>query len=150
MKFKLETIINKPRVDVWKAFENIENLQKWQPTLIKHELMSGVLGQPGAATKLTYEEGGREFSLVEKLIRRAEPNEITSVFESVYADNVVENKFIEQGQDQTLWVTETEYTFKTLVMKVMGNILKKNYIKRTQREIERFKEMVESLGATQV
>lgn len=145
MKFKLEIIINRPRVDVWKAFDNIENLQKWQPTLIKHELMSGVLGQPGATTKLTYEEGGREFSLVEKLIRRAEPNELTSVFESIYADNVVENRFIEQGQDQTLWVAETEYTFKTLVMKVMGNILKKNYLKRTQREMERFKEMVEGL-----
>jgi len=145
MKFKLETIINKPRADVWKAFDNIENLQKWQPTLTTHELLSGTPGQPGALTKLTYEEAGREFSLVEKIIRHAEPNELTSVFESVYADNVVENKFIQQDPDQTLWVTETEYTFKTLVMKIMGNILKKNYIKRTQREMERFKEMVESL-----
>jgi len=145
MKFKLETIINKPRVDVWKAFDNIENLQKWQPTLISHEIISGTPGQPGVLTKLTYDEGGREFSLVEKIIHRAEPKELDSVFESIYADNVVQNKFIEQGKDQTLWVVETEYTFKTLLMKVMGNVLKKNYVKRTQREMERFKELAESL-----
>jgi len=145
MKFKLETIINKPQANVWSAFNNIENLQKWQPTLTTHELLSGTPGQPDATTKLTYEEGGREFSLVEKIIHRAEPNELDGVFESIYADNVVRNNFIEQSTDQTLWVVETEYTFKTLLMKVMGNVLKKNYVRRTQREMERFKEMTESL-----
>lgn len=145
MKFKVEIVINKPRVEAWKLFDNSENIQKWQPTLTKHELASGASGQPGAVTKLTFEEGGREFSLVEKIIHRAEPNELNSVFESIYADNIVQNKFIEQGKDQTLWIVETEYTFKTLLMKVMGNLLKKNYVKRTQREMERFKEMAESL-----
>lgn len=145
MKFRLETIINKPRAEVWKLFDNSENIHKWQPTLTKHELTSGASGQPGAVAKLTYEEGGREFSLVEKIIHRAEPDELDSIFESIYADNIVQNKFIEQGKDQTLWIVETEYTFKTLLMKVMGNVLKKNYVKRTQREMERFKETAESL-----
>jgi len=30
-------------------------------------------------------------------------------------------------------------------MKIMGNLLKKNYIKRTQRDMQRFKEMMEGL-----
>ena len=59
--------------------------------------------------------------------------------------NLIKNKFIEQGKDQTLWVIETEFKFKTLVMKIMGNVLKKNYVKRTERDMQRFKEMVESL-----
>jgi len=145
VKFKLETIINKPRTDVWQAFDNIENLQKWQPTLTKNELIEGAPGQPGAVSKLTYEESGREFSLNEKIIHRDEPNELDSIYENNFADNTINNKFIAQGPDQTIWITETEFVFKTLLMKIMGNVLKKNYIKRTQRDMQRFKEMAEGL-----
>jgi len=145
MKFKLEAIINKPRADVWKAFDNVENMQKWQLALTNHELLSGTSGQPGAVSKLTYKEGEREFALVEKVTHRNEPNELDGVYENVFADNGVKNKFIEQGKDQTLWVVETEFKFKTLLMKIMGNVLKKNYVKRTERDMQRFKEMAENL-----
>ena len=145
MKFKLETFINKPRTEVWQAFDNVENMQKWQPSLTNHELLSGTLGRPGAVSKLTYKEGEREFTLIEKVAHRNEPSEFDGVYENDFADNLIKNKFIEQGKDQTLWVIETEFKFKTLVMKIMGNVLKKNYIKRTERDMQRFKEMVEGL-----
>ena len=132
MKFKLETIINKPRLVVWQAFDNIENMQKWQPTLTNHELLSGTLGRPGAVSKLTYKEGEREFTLIEKVTHRNEPSEFDGVYENDFADNLIKNKFIEQGKDQTLWIIETEFKFKTLVMNIMGNVLKKNYIKTGQ------------------
>ncbi|MEP7136306.1 MAG: SRPBCC family protein [Chloroflexota bacterium] len=145
MKFTLETIINKPRKEVWQAFDNIENLQKWQPTLIKHELLDGTPGQPDAVSKLTYAESGREFSLTEKIVHCDEPNQLDSLYENDFADNTIKNKFVEQSPDETLWVTETEFTFKTFLMKIMGNALKKNYIKRTQRDMQRFKEMLEGV-----
>ena len=31
MKFKLEVPINKPHSEVWKAFDNPENMKVWQP-----------------------------------------------------------------------------------------------------------------------
>ena len=145
MKFKLETLINKPRADVWQAFDNIENMQKWQPSLISRELTDGTPGQPGAVSKLTYKEGEREFTLIEKVTHRDEPNELDGIYENDFADNIIKNRFIEQGNHQTRWVIETEFKFKTLVMKIMGNILKKNYVKRTERDMQRFKEMAEGL-----
>jgi uncharacterized protein YndB with AHSA1/START domain len=145
MKFKLDVLINKPRVDVWKAFDNPENMPKWQPTLINFETLSGKQGQVGAVSKLTYKEGEREFSLMEKVTYRDEHNGLDGVYENNFADNVIKNRFIEQGQGQTLWVTETEFKFKTLLMKVMGNAMKRNFVKRTRRDMERFKEMAESL-----
>ena len=145
MKFKLELPIHKPRADVWKAFDNTENIKKWQPTLIKFEPVSGTPGQPGAISKLTYEEGGREFTLVEKITHRDEPSSFDGIYENNFIDNIVRNKFIERGQHQTLWVTETEFRFKTLIMKIMGPMMKKNFIARTQKDMERFKEMAESL-----
>lgn len=145
MKFKLELPIHKPRADVWKAFDNTENIKKWQPTLIKFEPVSGAPGQPGAISKLTYEEGGREFTLIEKITHRDEPSSFDGIYENNFTDNIVRNKFIERGQHQTLWVTETEFRFKTLIMKIMGPLMKKNFVARTQKDMERFKEMAESL-----
>jgi hypothetical protein len=145
MKFKLELPIHKPRADVWKAFDNTENIKKWQPTLIKFEPVSGTPGQPGAISKLTYEEGGREFTLIEKITHRDEPGSFDGIYENNFTDNIVRNKFIERGQHQTLWVTEIEFRFKTLIMKIMGPMMKKNLIARTQKDMERFKEMAESL-----
>jgi hypothetical protein len=145
LKFKLELTINKPLTEVWKAFDNIENMRKWQPTLIKFEPASGIPGQPGAVSKLTYEEGGREFTLIEKIIHRDEPNSFDGVYENNFADNIIRNKFIELGQHQTVWAMETEFRFKTLIMKLMGPLMKKNFVARTQKDMERFKEMVENL-----
>ena len=145
MKFKLELPIHKPRTEVWKAFDNTENMKKWQPTLIKFEPVSGTPGQPGAVSKLTYEEGGREFTLIEKITHRDEPNSFDGVYENNFTDNIIRNKFIEQGQHQTLWTMETEFRFKTLIMKIMGPLMKKNFVARTQEDMERFKKMAESL-----
>lgn len=143
MKFKLELPINKPRMDVWKAFDNPENMKVWQPALIKFETISGKQGQPGAVSRLTFEEKAREFSLIEKVTGRDEPNSLDGIYENEFANNTIHNRFIEQGKDQTLWVMETEYKFKTLLMKILGPLMKKNYVARTERDMQRFKEMVE-------
>ena len=144
MKFKLELPINKPRVDVWKGFDNAENIKKWQPTLVSFEPVSGTPGQPGAVSKLTYKEGNRDLILVEKITRRDEPKGFDGVYESEFADNAIRNTFIEQGKDQTLWVMETEFVFKTFLMKIMEPLMKKNFVKRTEEDMQRFKAMTES------
>lgn len=144
MKFRLELPINKSRTEVWEAFDNPENMKKWQPSLVKFEPVSGTPGQPGAVVKLTYSENNREFVLMERVKRRDQPNGFDSVYENQFARNTVKNTFIEQGKEQTLWVTETEFRFKTLFMRILGPVMKKNFIMRTQKEMERFKEMVES------
>ena len=143
MKFILELPIHTSRAEVWKAFDNPENMKKWQPTLHSFERISGVQGQPGAVSRLTYEEKGRQFTLIEKVTYREEPERLDGVYENDFADNIVRNTFSEQSNDQTLWRVETEYKFKTLIMRILGPIMKKNFVVRTQKDMERFKEMVE-------
>jgi hypothetical protein len=144
MKFRLELPINKSRADVWKAFDNPQNMKKWQRSLISFETISGTQGQPGAVSRLTFEERGRQFELIERVTHREEPNRLDGVYVNNFADNIVRNTFIEKGKDQTLWVVETDFKFKTLVMRILGPIMKKNLVARTQKGMERFKEMVES------
>ena len=143
MKFKLELPIGKSRTEVWQAFDHPENMKKWQPSLTSIERLSGTQGQPGSVSKLTYKENEREFSLIEKVTYRDEPHRLDGVYENNFADNTVKNTFIEQG-DQTLWVVDTEFKFKTLVMRILGSLMKKNFVARTQQDMERFKQMVEN------
>lgn len=143
MKFTLELPINKPRAEVWQAFDNPENMKIWQPSLISFDRIGGTQGQPGAISRLTYEENGRQFTLIEKVTHREEPKRLDGVYENDFADNIVNNTFVEQGGEQTLWVVETEYKFKTLIMRILGPIMKKNFVLRTRKDMERFKEMAE-------
>lgn len=145
MKFMLKLPIRRSRAEVWKAFDNVENMKKWQPTLVKIESMSGVPGQPGAVSILTYAEGKREFFLTEKITHRSEPERFDGMYENEFADNTIENTFIATSENETLWKLETEFKFKTLIMKVVGPLMKKNYVKRTERDMERFKKLAESL-----
>ncbi len=145
MKYKLELTINKPRAEVWQTFDSTENTKKWQPTLKEVELIDGTPGQPGAISKLTYEESEREFALNEKITFREEQTRFDSVYENDFTENSINNSFIEQDDNKTLWVLETKYTFKTMAMRVIGPLGKKNFVARTQKDMERFKELVESL-----
>jgi len=145
MKFTLELPVRKSRTEVWKAFDSVENMKKWQPTLIKFENMSGIPGQPGAVSRLTYSEGKREFFLTEKITFRAEPDRFDGAYENKFADNIVKNTFIATSEKETLWKLETEFKFKTLIMKIVGPLMKKNFVKRTEKDMERFKKMVENL-----
>jgi uncharacterized protein YndB with AHSA1/START domain len=144
MKFTLELPIRRSRAEVWKAFDNPENMKKWQPSLISFETISGTQGQPGAVSKLNYKEREREFSLMERVTYREESHRLDGVYENDFADNTVRNTFIEQDKDSTLWRVETEFKFKTLFMRILGPIMKKNFVLRTKRQMERFKELVEN------
>src|SRR5574338_1561389 len=118
MKYTVELSINKPRAEVWRHFDNPANLDTWQPSLISIETVSGTPGQPGAVSELTFEEQGRRFSLTEKIIHREEPQRLDQLYDNNFAENTVRNTFVEQPEDQTLWVVETDYRFKTLMMRI--------------------------------
>ena len=79
MKLTIETELNRSRTAVWRAFDNPENVKKWQPTLQSFAAQSGTPGQPGAVSKLTYQENGREVVLIETIISRSEPEDRNSV-----------------------------------------------------------------------
>jgi uncharacterized protein YndB with AHSA1/START domain len=143
VKFKLELLINKPRIEVWKFFTDAQKTKLWQRSLQRINIVSGITGQPGTISTWMFKQKEREFSLTDTVLSREDPSQYTSQFENEFATNVVSNTFLEQENDKTLWVMETTYTFKTLVMKVIGPTLKKNYVLRAQREMERLKESVE-------
>jgi uncharacterized protein YndB with AHSA1/START domain len=144
MRYKLELLINKPRGDVWEFFTDREKTKLWQPSLQSVEIIDGTSGQPGAVSRWTYMERDREFSLTEKVLQVEEATRLESCFENEFASNTVNHVFTSQSKTETLWTLETTYRFKTVLMKILGPILKKNYVARSQKEMEQFKEAIES------
>lgn len=145
MKYILELTIDKPRTVVWKFFDDPNNMEKWQPSLVKIERIAGTAGQPGSVSKLIYKSGEREFSLIEKVTHRQEPERLDGVYENEFADNSIKNTFLEKGMNETLWKVEVEFKFKTVLMRLIGPFVKKRFAANTQRDMERFKTLVESL-----
>ena len=144
MKYFLEVIINKSRTEVWKIFDDPNNMDKWQPTLTKIEHLEGLAGQPGSVAKFTFKNGDREFSLIGKITFRSEPERLDGVFVNEFADNPVKNTFIENGPNETLWKVDVEFKFKTIAMRLIGPFVKKRFATNTQRDMDRFKTLVES------
>jgi hypothetical protein len=147
MKFTLELALHKSRAEVWRAFDNPENTKRWQPTLINIETVSGTQGQPEAISKLTFAEGKGEFVLMEKVTYRAEPVRFDIIYENDFTDNSVKNTFAVVSENETLWKMEVEFKFKTFLMKIVGPFSKKNFVKRSERDMERFKQFMENPSA---
>lgn len=143
MKFRVEMLIDKGPREVWDTFDNPENTKKWQPSLKSFEHFSGEPGQPGAVSKLTYEENGREVVLMESITRRQEPYAFDGTYTGAGVTNHVRNEFIETETGKTKWGMETEFLFQSLPMRLLGPLMKGSFAKRTKQEMQRFKELAE-------
>jgi len=142
MNFKYEAVINRSRADVWRLFDNPDNMKKWQPTLKKFELQSGKPGQVGAVSKLTYEENGRAIVLMETISSRNEPNEFSGTYSNPMATNSIKNQFIALEANRTNWVMDCEFKFHGF-WKLLGPLMKGAIKKRTVQDVNRFKQMAE-------
>jgi hypothetical protein len=143
MKFKLETIIAKPRAEVWKAFDNPDNLSKWQDGLKSFEHVSGEAGKPGAVSKLTFIENGREIVLMETVTRRIEPEAMDGTYVAPGVKNHIRNTFVEISPVETKWLMETEFIFNSIPMRAFGAMMKGAFLKRTSDNLQKFKAFVE-------
>ena len=101
----------------------------------------------GGPTRIGYrahiQNGDREFSLTEEVTVRAEPERLDGFYENVFAKNLVHNTFLEQDKDHTLWKVEAEFQFKTWFMRVISPFVKKRFVANTQRDMKRFKVLLE-------
>lgn len=142
MNFHLEILINKSRDQVWKSFDNPDNLSKWQLTLKSYEHVSGEHGQVGAVSKLIYNENGREIHMTETISVRDELNEFSGIFETEGGKNTLVNRFKAVDESSTKLSVECEFEFSG-AFKFFSHLLKKSIQKRLNEDFQRFKTLVE-------
>ncbi len=144
MKFNMEIDIAKPRAAVWKAFDDPDNLSKWQEGMKSFEHVSGEPGRPGAVSKLTFIENGREIILMETVTHRVEPEAMDGTYIAPGVVNHLKNTFIEVSPTETKWLVQTEFLFNSIFMRAFGAMMKGVFFKRTRDSLLKFKTFVES------
>ena len=143
MKTRHEVLIEAPRDVVWAAFDNPDNMLRWQPTLKSFTPQSGTPGEPGAAISLVYDENGREVRMTETIAERRKPDFLASVYNTEWGKTIVVNHFEDAGDGRTRWVMYANHFFKGM-MKVMGVFRAGSIRKRADNDLQRFKLLVES------
>jgi uncharacterized membrane protein len=144
MKYTSEVTIGLPREHVIELFDSPNNLLKWMPGLQRFEHLTGEEGQPGATSRLVFEQRGKRVEMIETIVRRDLPDEFTGTYETKGVKNLVANRFYEEGPQKTRWVMETEFTFSG-PMKLMAPMMKGSFSKQTKEFMDRFKEFAESV-----
>ena len=143
MQYKVEIVIDVPREKMIEMFDNPDNLNKWQPTFLGIEHVEGVERTKGAKSSLRYKQGKGEMEMIETVLVYNMPDEFSCTYEANGVLNINKNFFYAEG-DKTRWVTDTEFQFNSLPMKLMGMLLPFMFKSQTNQMMQNFKTFAET------
>ncbi len=143
MKLRKEITIDADRETVWRIFDDPEYTRKWQPELKSQTHLSGTPDEAGAKYELIYDHDGRELRAVITLTEMREFEFMAAILDSDWMRTTIANRFEFLDGNRTLWVLEHEYRFKG-IYKFVALFLRKTMRSRSDDEMRRFKELVES------
>lgn len=143
MKMNVELVVGAGRDAVWAAFDNPENMPRWQPTLQSFTPRSGTPGQPGAVSELVYLERNREVILTETITERRDPEFMAGIYDSKWGKSLVVSHFEVIDTDSTRMKVWSNVSFKGS-MRLMSVFVAASIRKRNEADLQRFRIMVET------
>ena len=144
MKYTCEVTIDKPRAEVVEKLDNPDNMKYWQKGLISFEHLNGEPGKPGAESRLVYQMGKRRIEMIETITRRDLPTHFHAIYEAGNVWNEVRNTFTPTNDGNTLWISEIEFRFSGLFMRLMSWISPSSFKKQSFQFMQDFKAFVET------
>lgn len=153
MKYTVSIEIAMPREEVAQLLADPANLPKWLRGMVLHEPLSGMHGQVGTKSRVVMQMGQQKFEATETITRR-EPADLGNIpkgsvvhFEREIVTegmwNVARERLTEAGPDTTLWVSENEYRFSGLLMRLVGLLMPGTFRKQSLQHMQDFKEFAE-------
>ncbi len=142
MKYTVSIDLDLPRDEVVRLFDSTDNLYKWQRGLLSFEPISGAPGQPGAKSKLKFQMGKRQIEMIETITARNLPEQFDGTYEAPGIFNIISNRFVVLGSNQTRWESENEFQFRGM-MRLMGFLMKGAFPKQSLKYMEDFKAFAE-------
>ena len=131
----------------------MDSIPKWLRGFKSHEPINVKHGEVGTVSKIVFETGGQETTATETVIRQS-PQDVNNapVTEIVYYDrelqadgmwSLAKERFIELEPNRTLWESENEYRFESFLMRAMGLVMKRSFIKQQKIHMRDFKAFAE-------
>jgi len=143
VKLKLEILIDAAQDKVWAAFDNPDNMSRWQQNFHSYTHKAGEPGQPGAVAELVFNENGRKVVLQETITERRAPDFLAGTYESSHGTSIIVNHFEAIDGNTTRWSSWGNFTF-TGFMRYLSLFIGPALRRRTEGDMARFKLMVES------
>ncbi|ANZ41675.1 hypothetical protein BBK82_42730 [Lentzea guizhouensis] len=153
MKYTVSLEIALPRERVVQLLADPEQMPKWLRGLVVHEPLDGAHGQVGTRSRVVLKSGQQEFEAVETITRREPavlqgiPQDVVVHFEREIVGkgmwSATRDHLSESGPERTLWVSENEYRFDGVVMRLVGLLMPGTFRKQSLRHMEDFKAFAE-------
>ncbi|WP_431871264.1 SRPBCC family protein [Nocardiopsis eucommiae] len=153
MKYTVSIEIALPRERVARLLSDPEHLPKWLRGLVLHEPRNGVHGQVGTVSRVVLRTGRQEMECTETITRRepADPHGIPAedvvhyereiVTEGMWS--AVRDRLTEAGPGRTLWVSENEYRFSGVMMRLVGFLMPGAFRKQSLQHMRDFRAFAE-------
>lgn len=153
MKYTEAIEINLPRKEVVALISDIDVIPKWLRGLVSHTPTNGKHGEVGTTSRVVFDTNGQEMTATETVVRQ-EPQDLEDLqpTQTVYYDRQLEadgmwsmakERFIELEPDRTLWESDNEYRFDSLVMRVLAPVMKRSFRKQQRMHMGDFKAFAE-------
>ncbi|MEU4176975.1 SRPBCC family protein [Streptomyces sp. NPDC026589] len=153
MRYTVSIEISLPRERTVQLLAEPANMPKWLRGLVLHEPLSGVHGQVGTESRVVMRMGQRTFEATETITRR-EPADLHGIPKGsvVHFDreisgegmwSVTRDRLTEAGPETTLWVSENEYRFDGLLMRLVGLLMPGSFRKQSRQHMQDFKAFAE-------
>lgn len=153
MKYTVSIEIAKPREEVALLLADPAHLPKWLRGMVLHEPINGVHGQVGTKSRVVMQMGGQKMEGTETITRR-EPTDLRNIpkgsvvhFERELVTegmwSIVRDHLTEAGPNTTLWVSESEYRFSSLLMRLVGFLMPGTFRKQSLQYMQDFKAFAE-------
>ena len=143
MLTEMRIIINRPVREVWEFFQNPDNLKLWLSGFQKVEHVSGVPGTVGAKAKHYFLERGKELILDEEILEVIPEKKFVGTLGSSMMLNTVTNYFKDIGNGQTEYSISSDTQFKGFLWKQFGPLMKGEFKKRQERDMQTIKDILE-------
>ncbi len=145
VKFKINSDINEPPDIVWNAFKDPDNMLHYTKYLEKVEVIQGTFGEVGAIAHLYYLEKGRSYILEDKLLEYESRKRILSQVTGQGMNIEVETIFEEIPKGTKISMVWNG-TAKSILVRIILNLMRRRIKKHAQAELDTFKSLVETYG----
>ena len=136
-------IINKPIREVWEFFKKPDNLKLWLGGFQRFQHISGTPGTVGAKAKHYFLEKGKELVMEEEILEEIPEKKFVGTLSSPMMVNTVTNYFNDLGNDQTEYSLSSDTQFKGFFWKQVGPLMKGEFKKRQENDLQRLKQILE-------
>ena len=140
--YTAQVSVNKPISNVFKTFNNSENIKKWIPEVKSFEVVNKNPGKTGSVYKIVIDNQGQEITMTEKVMAYVENEKVTLFFDAEGMLKKDDYTFTEKDGVTTVTLNASCQSY-TYLMACVYPLFKGTFQKQDQSYLNNFKAFAE-------